>query len=58
MKNKKDIHELDPNMRISSIGEFSYKWYGPLNISEMRVSGFCWIEKDKVYRRNAGMFSG
>ena len=50
MKTKK-IHELDSNMAITPIGDKPYQWFDPMDTSAMRLTGFCWIEKDRVYRR-------
>lgn len=47
----KNIQELDSNMSMSSIGEQTYQWISPIKSDKMRLSGFCWLEKDQVYRR-------
>lgn len=43
--------ELDKNMTIKSIGDTPYNWFCPIETSQMRISGFSWLEKEKKYRR-------
>lgn len=51
MNNRKNVEELDSNMLIHPLGDLDYTWLDPINTSEIKLSGFCWIEKDKLYRR-------
>jgi hypothetical protein len=51
MKNSKNVMDLDLHMTIATIGNMSYQWLNPMTTDNIRISGFCWIEKDKLYRR-------
>ena len=48
---KKKIDEFDENMKISSIGDKAYRWIDPMKNSEIRISGFCWLDQEQLYRR-------
>ena len=47
----KSVTDLDPNMRIESIGDIEYRWFDPISTDAMRIEGFCWLESDRKYRR-------
>jgi hypothetical protein len=51
-KNVKEIKatELDKNMSITENNEKNMRWLSPFS-SPFRISGFPWIEKDRVFRR-------
>jgi hypothetical protein len=48
---KKEAKDFDSAMRVSPIGDVSYRWIDPLYCAEMQILGFNWIEQDRVYRR-------
>jgi hypothetical protein len=47
----RSVTDLDPNMRLRSIGDVAYRWFDPIATDSIRISGFNWIENDSRYRR-------
>ena len=45
-----DIEKLDPNMTLEKADASGIAWFDPRD-KPFRLTGFEWIEQDKVYRR-------
>ena len=48
---KHSVTDLDSNMRLKPLGDVPYQWFDPLAMTQMRISGFNWIQNDCEYRR-------
>ena len=51
MKNRLNLETLDSNMAITPLGDFDYQWFDPMNNDNVKLSGFYWNKKNKLYRR-------